>query len=199
MSENMMTPAIDDERLREQMVDMFQHLNGEDHHPAGQEYLSFFLGNEVYAVDILCVREIRAWESVTRIPNTPGYINGVINLRGNIVPVIDLRRHLSLPEVVYLDTTVVIVLAMEAAGKERLVSIVVDAVSDVIRVSDDEIDPPPQYGDSVRSEFIRGLAAVTLHDPPDAEAADGESEYMIMLVNHEMISRLIDCFDDVEQ
>ncbi|KGT84818.1 chemotaxis protein, partial [Xanthomonas vasicola] len=103
----------------------------------GGEFLSFALGEEHYGVDILKVQEIRGYDSVTRLPDAPDYIKGVINLRGTIVPVIDLRLKLRLKEARYDAFTVMIVLNVE----DRVVGIVVDSVSDVIPLNDDQIRP----------------------------------------------------------
>lgn len=105
---------------------------------SGGEYLSFTLGAEHYGVDILKVQEIRGYDSVTRVPDAPDYIKGVINLRGTIVPVIDLRLKLRLDEARYDAFTVMIVLNVD----NRVVGIVVDSVSDVIPLSADQIRPP---------------------------------------------------------
>lgn len=105
----------------------------------GGEFLSFALGEEHYGVDILKVQEIRGYDSVTRLPDAPDYIKGVINLRGTIVPVIDLRLKLRLKEARYDAFTVMIVLNVE----DRVVGIVVDSVSDVIPLNDDQIRPTP--------------------------------------------------------
>ncbi|WP_372178833.1 chemotaxis protein CheW [Xanthomonas axonopodis pv. phyllanthi] len=119
----------------------------------GGEFLSFALGEEHYGVDILKVQEIRGYDSVTRLPDAPDYIKGVINLRGTIVPVIDLRLKLRLKEARYDAFTVMIVLNVE----DRVVGIVVDSVSDVIPLSDDQIRPTPEFGASVDTRFISGI------------------------------------------
>lgn len=106
---------------------------------SGGEYLSFTLGAEHYGVDILKVQEIRGYDSVTRVPDAPDYIKGVINLRGTIVPVIDLRLKLRLEKATYDAFTVMIVLNVE----DRVVGIVVDSVSDVIPLNADQIRPTP--------------------------------------------------------
>ena len=119
----------------------------------GGEYLSFTLGNEHYGVDILKVQEIRGYDSVTRVPDAPDYIKGVINLRGTIVPVIDLRLKLRLDEARYDAFTVMIVLNVE----DRVVGIVVDSVSDVIPLNADQIRPTPEFGAAVDTRFISGI------------------------------------------
>lgn len=118
-----------------------------------EEFLSFRLGAEEYAIDILQVREIRAHEPVTRIANLPEFIRGVINLRGNIVPIVDLR--LKFGQAAGYDAfTVVIILNIA----ERLMGIVVDAVSDVVALLPEQIRPAPDMAGVLESGFIRGLA-----------------------------------------
>jgi purine-binding chemotaxis protein CheW len=124
------------------------------------QYLTFFMNNEEYGVDILCVQEIRGWESATPIPNAPSQIKGVINLRGIIVPVIDLRQCFGLPQINYTATTVVIVLKISALRGMRTIGIVVDAVSDVYSLTASEMKAPPDLGDSVDTSYIEGLATV---------------------------------------
>ncbi|WP_434213404.1 chemotaxis protein CheW [[Pseudomonas] boreopolis] len=119
----------------------------------GGEFLSFALGEEHYGVDILKVQEIRGYDTVTRVPDAPDYIKGVINLRGTIVPVIDLRLKLKLKEARYDAFTVMIVLNVDS----RVVGIVVDSVSDVIALSDEQIRPTPEFGAAVDTRFISGI------------------------------------------
>jgi purine-binding chemotaxis protein CheW len=123
---------------------------------AGQEYLSFVLGDSQYCIDILKVQEIRTYEAPTRIANTPAFIKGVMNLRGNIVPIIDLRVKFGLPEQRYDTQTVVIVLNIA----KRTVGVVVDGVSDVINVPASEIKPPPELGGALDTQYLQGLATV---------------------------------------
>jgi len=120
---------------------------------AGGEFLSFTLGDEHYGVDILKVQEIRGYDAVTRVPDAPDYIKGVINLRGTIVPVIDLRLKLRLDNARYDAFTVMIVLNVE----DRVVGIVVDSVSDVIPLSAEQIRPTPEFGAAVDTRFISGI------------------------------------------
>jgi purine-binding chemotaxis protein CheW len=125
------------------------------------KYLTFVLATEEYAVDILRVQEIKGWSKVTTIPNMPAYICGVINLRGTIVPIIDLRLRFHLERLDYgLMTVVVVVKVRSASGKERIMGIVVDAVSDVYDVTESEIKPPPDFGSVISTEFVKGLATV---------------------------------------
>ena len=122
------------------------------------QYLSFFLGGEEYATDILRVQEIKGWDTVTRVPYSPSYILGVINLRGAIVPVIDLRVRFSLDTAGFDSATVIIVVHVAGPRGERVVGIVVDAVSDVYSISADSIQPPPDVMGSIDHMFVTGLA-----------------------------------------
>jgi purine-binding chemotaxis protein CheW len=121
---------------------------------AAREVLVFILGGEEYGVDILKVQEIREFEKVTPIPAAPAYLKGIVNLRGVIVPVLDLRVKFAMPEARYDATTVMIVLRI--AG--RVIGIVVDAVSDVVRLLPGDIKAAPQLGSVVDGTYIAGLA-----------------------------------------
>ncbi|MGM0784238.1 chemotaxis protein CheW [Billgrantia gudaonensis] len=120
------------------------------------EFLVFSLGDEEYAIDILKVQEIRGYENVTRIANTPDFIKGVTNLRGVIVPIVDLRIKFNLEKVEYGGQTVVIVVNVE----DRIVGIVVDGVSDVMTLSPDQIKPAPEFGVTLSSDFLSGLGSL---------------------------------------
>ncbi len=125
------------------------------------QFLSFTLGDEEYGVDILRVQEIRSWEPVSRIPNVPDYEKGVVNLRGAIVPIIDLRERFGLGHLAYTPLTVVVVLQTQAEqGHARIMGVVVDSVSDVIDVEEKTIQSAPNFGTKVSTEFINGLASV---------------------------------------
>lgn len=121
------------------------------------EYLSFSLGSEEYAVDILKVQEIRGYDAVTTIVNAPEFIKGVINLRGTIVPVVDMRIKFALGEVTYNEFTVVIVLNLEGG---RVVGMVVDGVSEVMTLPPGDIRAVPPMGSVVTTEYLTGLASV---------------------------------------
>ena len=125
------------------------------------QYLTFILADEEYGVDILRVQEVKGWESVTAIPNTPGFVKGVINLRGTIVPIIDLRERFRLDEIEYGPRTVVIVLKVTNGGITKVMGIVVDAVSDVYNVAEQEMRPPPDFCSVISTDFVRGLATVS--------------------------------------
>lgn len=122
----------------------------------GQEFLIFTLGDEEYGVDILKVQEIRGYDQVTRIANTPGFIKGVTNLRGVIVPIVDLRIKFAQQEVDYDDNTVVIVLNLG----QRVVGIVVDGVSDVLSLTTDQIRPAPEFAVTLSTEYLTGLGSL---------------------------------------
>jgi len=124
--------------------------------PASAEFLTFRLGGEEYGIDILRVQEIRSYEEPTRIANAPSFIKGVVNLRGVIVPVVDLRIKLGCDKVEYNGFTVVIVLNVHG----RVVGAVVDSVSDVLELAGDVIKPSPEMNTSVDTSFITGIASV---------------------------------------
>jgi purine-binding chemotaxis protein CheW len=120
------------------------------------EYLTFRLGDEEYGIDILKVQEIRGYENPTRIAGAPSFIKGVVNLRGVIVPIIDLRIKFGLGKVEYNSFTVVIILNI---GK-KVVGVVVDQVSDVVALEAKNIQPPPNFSDVVDAAFIQGIGQV---------------------------------------
>ena len=122
----------------------------------GGEFLTFRLGAEEYGIDILKVQEIRSYEKPTRIANAPEFVKGVVNLRGVIVPIVDLRLKLSCESAQYDSFTVVIVLNVHG----RIVGVVVDSVSDVIELSKDSIKPAPEMNSSVDTSFITGIGSV---------------------------------------
>jgi purine-binding chemotaxis protein CheW len=119
-----------------------------------QQFLTFRLGEEEYGVPILEVREIRGYSAPTPIPNTPHFIRGVINLRGQVVPVVDLRAKFSMRAVEYGQFTVVVIVNVG----NRTVGLVVDAVSDVLSVGPDTVEPPPNLGQGVDMSFLLGMA-----------------------------------------
>jgi purine-binding chemotaxis protein CheW len=121
---------------------------------ATREVLVFVLGAEEYGVDILKVQEIRGYDKVTPIPSAPDYLKGVVNLRGIIVPIVDMRVKFRLPEVRYDQFTVVVILRIAS----RVIGLVVDGVSDVIALTASEIREAPHLGSVVDSSFIEGLA-----------------------------------------
>lgn len=151
----------------EQTMDMDERQKSEELTPAGngesahsnadhQEFLTFTLGDEEYGVDILKVQEIRGYDTVTALPDAPEFIKGVINLRGTIVPVLDLRLKFNLSKAEYNDFTVMIILNIA----ERVVGIVVDGVSDVIDLPEEAIRPAPEIGASVDCQYITGIGTI---------------------------------------
>lgn len=123
---------------------------------AGNEYLAFTLGKEEYGIDILKVQEIRGYEAVTRIANAPEFVKGVINLRGIIVPIVDMRIKFKLGEPTYDQFTVVIILNISG----RIVGIVVDSVSDVITLNAGQIRPAPEMGTAFNTDYLVGLGTL---------------------------------------
>ena len=123
---------------------------------ANNEFLTFTLGKEEYGIDILKVQEIRGYDAVTAIANTPEFIKGVINLRGIIVPIVDMRIKFNLGNVTYDELTVVIILNVA----KRVVGMVVDGVSDVISLTPEQIKPAPQFSATMDTQYLKGLGAV---------------------------------------
>lgn len=127
------------------------------------QYLTFMLNGEEYGVDILKVQGIQGWTPVTSIPNTPEFVLGVINLRGEVVPIVDLRKRFNLVDVEFGPTTVVIVVKInDGDGGNKAVGLVVDAVSEVYSVSKEDIRLAPGFGSTISTEYIKGL--VTIQD-----------------------------------
>ena len=127
-----------------------------DDEAVGREFLTFTLGDEEYGVDILKVQEIRGYDTVTRIPDAPACIKGVINLRGTIVPVVDLRLKLGIGKAEYDELTVMIVLNIG----ERVVGMVVDSVSDVIRLGGGQLRPAPEMGGGLSADYLVGIGTI---------------------------------------
>ena len=126
---------------------------------AGQ-YLSFELAGEIYGVDILKVREIKGWEEVRLLPDMPDYIKGVLDLRGVIVPIVDLRIRFQLESCEYTPTTVIIVLSVEHEEYERVVGVVVDGVSDVLDISPGDVRKTPDLGGKISNRYIKGMVTL---------------------------------------
>jgi len=123
---------------------------------AGREFLAFTLGREEYGIDILKVQEIRGYEAVTRIANAPEFVKGVVNLRGIIVPIVDMRIKFNLGEPTYDQFTVVIILNIGG----RVVGMVVDSVSDVITLSPEQVKPAPEMGTALNTDYLIGLGTL---------------------------------------
>jgi purine-binding chemotaxis protein CheW len=119
-----------------------------------QQFLTFALGQEEYGVEILKIQEIKGFSTITPLPNAPTFIKGVLNLRGTIVPIVDLRKKFSLPEVGYTKFTVIVVVQIQG----KIMGFIVDAVSDVLNVARTDIQPTPDLYGQVDTSFINGLA-----------------------------------------
>jgi purine-binding chemotaxis protein CheW len=128
--------------------------------PRSEQLLTFIVDDREYGVDILRVQEIRGWSPAMPIPNAPPYLRGVINIRGDIVPIADLRHRLGLPSLDYGETTVVVVLRVQFGGKERVMGIIVDAMSDVTSIPTSCVRPPPVLQDGKDALLARGIAAL---------------------------------------
>ncbi|MBR9728069.1 purine-binding chemotaxis protein CheW [Shewanella intestini] len=125
-----------------------------------EQYLTFVMGKEEYGIEILAVQEIRGWETTTALPNSAEHIKGVINLRGIIVPIIDLRQRFGIESLQYTPTTVVIVVNIVVDQRTKVIGIVVDAVSDVIDIASVDVNPTPDFGLDTDIRFITGLTSV---------------------------------------
>ncbi|OIP95968.1 MAG: chemotaxis protein CheW [Syntrophobacteraceae bacterium CG2_30_61_12] len=122
------------------------------------KYLTFSMANEEYGIGILKVKEIIGMMPVTPVPRTPGYVKGVINLRGKVIPVIDLRLRFGMPQAEYTDRTCIIVVDVTTSAGELQMGIVVDSVSEVLNIKPEEIDPTPSFGTNLQTEYIMGMA-----------------------------------------
>lgn len=119
----------------------------------GNQFLTFSLGDELYGVDILRVQEIKGYTAVTKIPNTPSHIKGVLNLRGTIVPIVELRTKFGMPTIDYTAFTVIIVVVVQ----DKVMGLVVDAVSDVLDIERNDIQAAPDFGSKVDVTFLNGV------------------------------------------
>jgi purine-binding chemotaxis protein CheW len=126
------------------------------------KYLTFLLGREEFAIQVLKVREIMGIQDITAVPQTPAYVKGVINLRGKVIPVVDLRLKFCLPEMEYTQRTCIIVVQVQAAGVALHTGIIVDAVSEVLNLSASDIEDTPDFGDGNGSvgNYLLGMAKV---------------------------------------
>jgi purine-binding chemotaxis protein CheW len=121
------------------------------------KYLSFALGGEVYGLEILKVQEINGIIDITRVPRTPDYVRGVINLRGRVIPVIDLRAKFEMEQVENTERTCIIVVQLDRDEGCSTMGIVVDDVSEVMTITEEQISPPPEFGDDVDADIIIGM------------------------------------------
>jgi purine-binding chemotaxis protein CheW len=165
----------------EREVKSTANAGGHELESAAQQFLTFQIAEELFAIPILSVKEIRGWEPVCKIPNAPAHVMGVINLRGEVVPVLDVRSRLSIARTEKTSTTVVIVVRVSTAGgSTSTVGCVVDAVSDVANIPTANIRPPPAVCGVVAAQFVQGVSnlerqLVMLLDLPQLVAADGTS------------------------
>jgi len=125
--------------------------------PDVTQYLSFAVGDEEYGLPVLAVREILEYEQVTRVPRTPGFIRGVINLRGRVVPVMDLAVRFGLPAAAVTRRSCVVIVETALAGEPVVVGLMVDAVHQVVELSAGDVEPPPTFGTRADSRFLQGL------------------------------------------
>jgi purine-binding chemotaxis protein CheW len=148
-----------------------------------QEYLTFKLGAEEYGIDILKVQEIRGYDTVTRIANAPAFIKGVVNLRGVIVPIVDLRLKFNLGDARYDSFTVVIILNVA----NRVVGAVVDSVSDVLELAAEQIRPAPEFNSMLDASYITGIGSVKSGGEKVAEDSEERTDRMLILVDIEKL------------
>ena len=125
-----------------------------------QQYLTFVLGGEVFAMGILAIKEIIEYADLTGVPMMPEYVRGVINLRGAVVPVIDLSVRFGKPPGPVTKRTCIVIIEVEVRNERHVLGVVVDAVNAVLDIPDSEIEPPPAFGASIRTDFIRGMGKV---------------------------------------
>jgi purine-binding chemotaxis protein CheW len=123
-----------------------------------RQFLSFQVAGEEYAVGILRVREIIEYGTITRVPSTPAWVRGVFNLRGGVVPVVDLAVKFGLPSAEITSRTCIVIVEVRLGGETSLMGVVADAVSQVLELSSEEIEPPPAFGTKVRLEYLQGMA-----------------------------------------
>jgi purine-binding chemotaxis protein CheW len=142
------------------MTDQLAKKSVEVESPTSRQVLTFCLGAETYGVDILRVQEIRGWSPVTRIPKSPPHVLGVLNLRGSIVPIVDLRVRFSLERAEFTPLTVIIVLSITTPNGRSEFGLVVDSVSDVVDISTKDLKEAPNLGGKMNADFIQSLATV---------------------------------------
>ena len=122
------------------------------------KYLTFFLEEEEYGIGILKVKEIIGMMAITSVPRTPEYVKGVINLRGKVIPVIDLRSKFDMETIEYTERTCIIVVEIDSEASTVLIGIVVDAVSEVLNIKEEDIEETPTFGTKLNTEYILGMA-----------------------------------------
>lgn len=122
-----------------------------------EQFLTFELEGEAYGIEILKVQEIRGWEPIRKIPNTPDFVKGALNLRGSLVPIVDLRERFQMVKVEYTPTTVVIVMSVNTSEGDSVMGIVADAVSDVLDINLSDIREAPKLGSRINTQYMRGM------------------------------------------
>lgn len=125
-----------------------------------QQYLTFNLGGEVFAIGILAIKEIIEYGNLTEVPMMPDFIRGVINLRGAVVPVVDLSARFGRKETKITRRTCIVIIEMQADGERQDVGVIVDAVNEVLEILPQDIEPPPAFGARIRTDFISGMGKV---------------------------------------
>lgn len=135
-------------------------FNVKKENKSSQNFLAFYLDEKNYAFPILKVNEVIVMPTITPMPKTPEYMKGVINLRGLIIPIIDLRLALNMEKVEYGKQTCVIIVKMQIQNYEKMVGFVVDSVSEVFEILASNIEKPPSYGEDIDNEFLRGIGKV---------------------------------------
>jgi purine-binding chemotaxis protein CheW len=122
-----------------------------------EQFLTFELEGEAYGIEILKVQEIRGWEPIRKIPNTPNFVKGALNLRGSIVPIVDLRERFQMEKVEYTPVTVVIVMSVNTPSGVSVMGVVADAVSDVLDINLSDIKETPNLGSKINTQYMRGM------------------------------------------
>ncbi len=125
-----------------------------------QQYLTFMLSGETYAIGILGIKEIIEYGQLTEVPNMPSFIRGVINLRGAVVPVVDLAARFNKGTTALTRRTCIVIIEVISANEQQVIGVMVDAVNEVLEISPSEIEPPPSFGAKIRADFIAGMGKV---------------------------------------
>tara|TARA_R110002072_G_scaffold154_1_gene1000 strand:+ start:58103 stop:58654 length:552 start_codon:yes stop_codon:yes gene_type:complete len=136
-------------------------VNDSKKHEPTDQFLTFYMGGEEFGINILSVQEIRGWEPITEIPNSPKQVLGIMNLRGTVSPIIDLRYCFGIKDLTYTDETVVIIVSVSVRNekKHKVIGIVVDAVSDVYNFSQSQIQASPELAQTHQAQYVRGLGS----------------------------------------
>lgn len=154
---------------------------------ATAQYLSFFLAAEEYALGILQVREIIEYDTVTRVPGTPAWIGGVINLRGSVLPVVDLAMKLGLPPCVITRRSCIVVVEVDHGGEPLVLGLLVDAVGQVLDFGPGDVEPPPPFGTPVHMDYLKGMGRA------------GKKFVLLLDADHLLDTREIALADDVQR